>query len=369
MRVLFCIRSLDPAGAEKQLVVLANGLARKGHEVAVAVCYSGGSLESSLKNVELIHLEKTGRWDILFLRRFLGCVRRFSPDVVHGYLGLGNMLAAVSKSWLRGKGVVWGVRASNMDFSRYDAGARLSSRIERFLARFADAVIANSRAGAEHAVRHGYPAEVVHVVPNGIDTGVYRPEPALGRALRQEIGVADSDVLFGLVARVDVMKGHDVFLRAAADVAIRHPEARFLCVGRSEGAFARKMRDMAASLPELAGRLHWLDAQSDLLPVYGAIDVLVSASRFGEGFSNVLGEAMACGVPCLTTNVGDAREIVGDTGIVVAPEDPDALGKGMGAFLAMNRDFSPESIRNRITSFYGTERLITSTEAILAELA
>lgn len=369
MKILFCIRSLDLAGAEKQLVLLANGLAERGHTVSVAVGYSGGVLEASLKNVELVHLGKKGRWDISFLCRFLAHVRRFSPDVVHGYLGLGNMLAALSKPLTKNAAVVWGVRASNMDLAQYDSGARLSFHLERFLSRFADAIIANSVAGREHAVHVGYPAEVLHVVHNGIDTAVYRPEPEMGHALRRELGMGEREVLFGLVGRVDVMKGHDIFLKAASVVAERFPDARFLCVGRAEGPFADGVRAKAETLPGLAGKVHWLPARKDLLPVYGALDGLVSASRFGEGFSNVLGEAMACGVGCLATDVGDSREIVGETGLIVPPEDPEALARGMETF------FTPEGVveradrsRRRIESLFSIERLVSSTESILAAL-
>lgn len=369
MKIVFCIRSLARAGAERQLVTLANGLALRGHDVCVVVLSSGGGLEGELENVKVVHFEKRGRWDFSFLPKLISYLRSSDPDVVHGYLGLGNILAVLCKPFLGNASIVWGVRASYVDLRRYDSGARLSFRAECFFSRFANAIIANSYAGKEYAISVGYPAELMHVVPNGIDAEAYAPAKALGASIRRSMQLDCEDVLFGLVGRVDVMKGHDVFLHAASKVASRLPHVHFVFVGKSDGKYGEDMKQLGESLPGLVGRVHWLPPREDLLPVYGAIDVLVSASRFGEGFSNVVGEAMACGVPCLVTDVGDCSYIVGDTGVVIPPEDPDTLTGGMETMLdrVENTDWGLQA-RARIEEKFNVENLVSLTESILESL-
>ena len=127
--ILFLVRSLDRGGAERQLIVLAKGLASRGHAVSVAVFYGGGVYENELAEagIRVINLGKTGRWNILlFLNRLMRLLRKERPTVLHSYLGVPNILAAALKPLLPGTRIVWGVRASNVDLSHYDWLLRLA---------------------------------------------------------------------------------------------------------------------------------------------------------------------------------------------------------------------------------------------------
>ncbi len=364
MKILFVIRGLQPGGAETQLVLLANGLASRGHDVSIAVCYPGGALESALDGVSLIGFDKKGRWDFSFLFRFIQYVRKVSPDVVHGYMGLGNILTAVCRPFVGPLLTVWGIRASNMDLDAYDFGSRVSFYAEKALSRFADCIIVNSYSGMEHAVSVGFPSDKLKVVPNGIDHGVYKGSSVRGEAFRKEIGVDVGTPVFGLIGRVDPMKGHDIFLQAASEFLATGKDAQFVCVGKVDTSYGRAMVSLSEKLAGLKGRVHWLGLRRDMASVYSGIDVLVSASRFGEGFSNVVGEAMACGTPCLVTDVGDSARIVGETGLVVKPEVPAFLAEGMGVMLdRVDRDETlGRRCRERIVEKFSPESLIAATE-------
>lgn len=369
MKVVFLIRSLALAGAEKQLVVLANGLAKLGHTVKVVVFYSGGELESKLEGVSLHHFSKKSRWDVSFLPRLVEFLKAEEADIVHGYMGLGNILATLCRPFFQKGVLIWGIRASNMDLSAYDVGARVSFELERVLSRFAAGIIVNSYSGMEHAASVGFPSKKMKVIPNGIDNCVYSSDQSLGIGFRNDLGL-DSDVpLFGLVGRVDTMKGHDVFIRAAAEIVATGREAVFVCVGKLAGDFGRDMKKLARSFPELNGRFFWLDRRVDVVPVHNGLDVLVSASRFGEGFSNVIGEAMACGTPCVVTNVGDSARIVGDTGIVVAPDDHKALARGMAKMMDRLSEESElgRRCRSRVEDNFSTDGMVATTESYLSD--
>lgn len=367
--ILFLTRSLDRGGAERQLVVLARGLADRGHPVAVAVFFGGGAYEPELarSGVRVINLGKQGRWDILpFLTRLLRLLRKERPAVLHAYLGVPNILAAVLKPLLSDTRIVWGVRASNMDLSRYDWLSRLAYALERRLARFADRIIANSHAGKRYAVENGFPEDKIVVIPNGIDTDYFRFEPDGRRQVRREWGVAENEILVGLVGRLDPMKDHPVFLEAASRIACECRSVRFACVGGGPADYAGALKQRAAELG-LSKQLIWIDSRDDMPAVYSALDITASSS-YGEGFSNTVAESMACGVPCVVTDVGDSARIVGDKDAVVAPGDGLALSAAIRRLIDLTPDERRalgNTCRKRIESEFGMDRLVQRTEQTL----
>ena len=210
----------------------------------------------------------------------------------------------------------------------------------RLLARFSGCpavVLVNSEAGRLRHHALGYRPKRWQVIANGFDVGHYHPDPATGRQVRAELGVPDDALVVGLIARFDPMKDHAGFLDAAGRVARRHPRVRFVLAGRQvcpeNPAFA------AAVAGSLAGRVSLLGERGDIARLMAAFDICCLSSAFGEGFPNVIGEAMACGVPCVATDVGDAGRIIGDTGRVVPPGNPAALAEALDDIL----ELSPEA--------------------------
>ena len=368
--ILFLTRSLDRGGAERQLVVLAKGLAGRGHAVSVAVFFGGGVYEAELARagVRVINIGKQGRWDVLpFLNRLVRLLRKERPAVLHSYLGVPNILAAALKPLLPGTRIIWGVRASNVDLSRYDWLSRLAYTLERRLARFADCIIANSNAGKCHAVANGFPEGKMVVIPNGIDTEYFRFDPEGRRQVRLAWGVGEDEILVGLAARLDPMKDHPVFLEAASRIARERRDVRFVCVGGGPADYAEALKQHAAALG-LTNQLIWVGARDDMPAVYSALDIASSSSSYGEGFSNTIAEAMACGVPCVVTDVGDSALIVGDAGSVVPPGDYNALAAAIGRLIDRpheERLVLGEVCRARVVSEFGIDRLIQRTEEAL----
>jgi len=368
--ILFLARSLDRGGAERQLVVLAKGLAHRGHGVAVAVFLGGGVYETELAEagVRVINLVKQGRWDILpFLNRLLRLLRKERPAVMHSYLGVPNILATALKPLLPGTRIIWGLRASNVDLSRYDWLSRLAYALERRLARFADLIIANSHAGKRHAVANGFPENKIVVIPNGVDTEYFRFDPEGRRQVRSAWGLGEDEILVGLVARLDPMKDHPTFLEAASLIAREHHDVRFVCVGDGPVAYAEALKQQAAALG-LTKQLIWAGARDNMPAVYSALDLSSSSSSFGEGFSNTIAEAMACGVLCVVTDVGDAKKIVGETGFVIEPGNPAALASAWQMALetgGAEKASRSQRARERVIEHFSLERLIEETARVL----
>ncbi|HHM06440.1 MAG TPA: glycosyltransferase [Gammaproteobacteria bacterium] len=372
MNIVFLARSLDYGGAERQLVALAGGLHAKGHRVTVLLFYPGGPLAAELlvRGVPVRDLGKGHRWDVLgFLWRLVRSVRAAAPDIVHAYLPVPNILAVLLWSCFPSAKVVWGVRASNMDLTRYDRLSRWTYRLEAKLAAKADLIIANSHAGVDVLRRRGIPLQRVQVVPNGIDTERFAPDAAARERQRGQWGVGPDVKLIGLVARLDPMKDHPTFLRATALLATQRDDVRFVCVGDGPADYRRQLLALAAELG-VASLLSWRGAVADTPAVYNALD-LVTLASYGEGFPNVVGEAMACGQPCVVTDVGDAARVVGDCGKVVPPRDPSALVAGWQAVLNLSdqdRAGLGAKARERIVKEYRCQHLIDTSEALLSRL-
>lgn len=372
MKILFLTRSLHRGGAETQLVQLAAGLAERGHEVCVAVYYSGGALESELagRGVRLHDLGKRGRWDLPgFAARLVRLVRRERPDVLHAYLTTANLLAASLGLFFPRTRIVWGVRATDMRGMRKDGVASLTMRLETLLARRSDLIITNSRASASRLAAHGVDKARIAVVANGIDTSRFAPSPDMRSASREAWGIPAEAVAVGLPARLDPVKDHATFLRAAKCLLETDRGVHFLCAGGGEPGFAAGLRELAASLG-IDHAVHWLGEMEDMRKFYAGLDLAVLSST-SESFPNVLCEAMACGVPCVATDVGDCALIVGEEGITVRPGDPEALAKAMQEMIGRiaSGSSSPERVRERVETLFGLDTMVRRSEELLMEIS
>jgi len=371
IHVLFINRRFEQGGAEQQLVELLKGIDKNSFSVGVATFYSGGPLANEVTAIEglrWIPLHKRGRWDVLpFLWRLWRAGHGFRPQIIHGYMGVANHLALLLGKLLGAK-VVWGVRSSDMDYRHYDWLSGLSFRLERWLSRFVDLVLANSQAGGRYHLAKGFPAERMVVVPNGIDAQRFRPDAEARKRIRKEWGIAESEILIGLVARFDPMKDHPTFLRAVARST--GVNLRFVCIGWGPDAYQAELCRMASELG-VDDRVIWAGARQDMPEVYNGLDLLTLTSAFGEGFPNVVAEAMSCGTPCVVTDVGDSAWIVGDTGIVVPPKSPEALVTGWNEMidrLGAERYSLSQKVRSRITDNFRCELFVERTSEALAAL-
>lgn len=342
LTVAHLITTLERGGAEAMLAKLVRAQAPLGVRSLVISLTGPGVYGPELER------EGVAVWSLGMRRgvpepaallRLVGILRRERPQLLQSWLYHADLLALLAAPLAGVPKLCWNIRCSDMDMSRY---SRLSRWLLRLLARLSgrpDAVLVNSEAGLQLHQRLGYRPRSWQVIANGFDIGRYRPDPAARREIRAELGLSEDHLAVGLIARFDPMKDHAGFLAAAAQVAQRLPQARFVLAGREvepgNPAFA------AASSGALAGRVSLLGPRSDVPRLMAALDLCCLGSAFGEGFPNVVGEAMACGVPCVATDVGDASRVIGETGRVVPPGNPAALAAALTELL----DSPPETRR------------------------
>ncbi len=371
--IFFLIRSLNIGGTERQLIELVKGLDSNHFDITVGLFYNEGALIEEIKSMPWIHvvsLNKSGRWDVIrFVLRFIKLLKSLQPDILYSFLPDANIAGLIAGRLSGVKRVVWGVRASNMDVSRYDWLARMSLRLSAFLSKFPDAIIANSHAGKEFHRGIGYSTNRMMVIPNGICTDRFKPDYSAGLKVRDEWGIDEETITIGLIGRFDPMKDHATFLRAVKIFNQEGCSVRFVCIGDGKGPCKSEIHSLCRTLG-LNGSLIWAGEMEDMPSVYNAIDIVTSSSS-GEGFPNVIGEAMACGVLCVVTDVGDSAIIVGETGNVVPSEDPQALADGWRSMLKrLNvKSYSvKEMARARIVSHYNREIFIQKISRMILGL-
>lgn len=372
MKILLFIRSLEVGGSQRQLALLASGLAQRGHDIAVVVLYGGHAFEDMLTRagVRVVALNKTGRWDVAGpLVRLWRLFLAEKADALYGFLPTQTTLAALLLWPRSGTRLVFGVRSAAVEFDDYDALSAWSYRLEALASRRADLIITNARAARADAVARGMPADRIAVIANGIDTAALCPDPAAGRAMRAAWGFKADDFVVGMVARLDPMKDHATFIAAAKEFAQRHADARFVCAGDGPAAFRHGL-EATADAHGLGQRILWAGEVRDLRAVYNACDVATLSSAFGEAFPNVIGEAMACGIPVVATDVGDVGLVVGECGEVVPPQRPDLLSDAwtrMRTRLSENPALRAEA-RARIMRHYDVNTMVDNSEKVLSAL-
>lgn len=377
IKILLLISSLETGGAERQLVELAKGLDTRQFRVVVATCHRDrGHLRSELHGtpgIEVVTLCDRTQWrraDIpLYFYRLIRVVHQQRPHVIYSFFGLLNEMALLSGR-LFGAKVLWGIRGSSIDTLNYSKMLSLFLRLSASLSKYSDLVIANSNAGKTHFISHGYSVKNMVVIHNGINADRFRPNTKERNVIRTAWRIKEAEPLIGVVGRLHPMKDHRTFLKAAHLLVQRRQDVHFVCVGGGSMSSKKKLERFAASLG-LERRIIWAGIRSDMPQVYNALDLLCSSSSIHEGFSNVVGEAMACGKPCVVTDVGDSPVIVGDTGIVVPPKNPQALASGFEGLLDEDKHVFRqrcERARKRIQQYFSVSNMVERTSLELQRL-
>lgn len=372
MRIVVLIRALGAGGAERQLTILANGLSARGHTVRVLSFYDGGDFRRELdsEGPEFAAVGKTRRWDLLcFLLRLRRLLNETKPDVVYSSMpsaNIANVMCAVIGTKYR---VVWRFASSDMSLSEYDWFSAASYKIEAALSKLPTLIVANSYAGRQAAELRGIPREKLRVVLNGIDTERFFMCDELGRKVRKEWRLDNGKWTIGIVARGDSKKGYEDYLAAAKMLYRKRSDIQFICIGCGDGKYISSLKAFAGRLG-LGDEVAWRSFERNMVGAYNALNVNTLASRFGEGFPNSVGEAMACGVPCVVTEVGDSARIVGETGEVVPRNDPEALMEGWQRLLVrLEKDKlnTRTDARKRIVESFAVPDYVKRTEEVLSE--
>jgi glycosyltransferase involved in cell wall biosynthesis len=306
------------------------------------------------------------------LRRLRRITAEYRPHVVQTRLDHANLVGALAARFAGAPPVVWAVHSTDLGPLRFSWKTRIVRRacaqLSRVLPRF---IVSDAHSSAALHRRIGFSASKLMVVPNGVDPSMFRPDAVARERMRRMWGVAPETALLGCVARWDPLKDHENLLRALKLTRDRAGNFRCVLVGRGMSA---ENADLQAAIDRcgVADVVILAGSSSDVPGIMNAIDVHVLASR-SESLPVAVIEAMACGTPCVVTDVGDARQIVGDTGWVVSPRDSVALAAALEAALAALRSGAlkdiAEQCRARVVREYSLARMGAEYAALWSSVA
>ena len=367
LTIVHLITGLETGGAERMLAHLAIRTDRDRFRPVVVSMTGMGTIGPAIAaaGVTLRTLGmRRGLPDVRAIPRLSRILQEFRPAVLQTWLYHADLLGLIMRRLGQVPHLVWCLQGTET----------IETAVVRPLlawrSRDPDAVVTVARVGQRFHESIGYHPRRWAYIPNAFDTVALRPDPETRRRGRAELGIAEEDFAILLPARYHPMKDHANFLAAAALMAPAHPDARFVLAGAGTEPDHSALAAAIAG-HGLAGRVLSLGERSDLEELYPAFDIVSLASAFGEALPMVLGEAMACGVPCVATDIGDWALVIGDAGIIVPPRDPQALAAGWQRMIALGREGRRAlgvRARARIVENYDLERIVPRFEALYSEI-
>lgn len=312
LKILLAIRSLDFGGAERQWVLLAKEFAKRDDiELHLCTLYGGGRLEYEILGIPHTCLQKKGRKDFGFLKRYYRTIKQFDPDCIYAFMPEMNIFSLICAIPLRKK-VVFGLRSSAINVSKLPFASKLYFYTQKFLSPFANAIICNANDALEFYKQKGYHTKKMQVVHNGIDTQRFFIRDS--KSLKKEIGISENAFVFGISARMNRVKNYPFFAQVVREF-LESLEAKgienlsevvtFISLGKCE---EKTLKECLNILGKYKNAILFLGAKNDIERYYPIFDSIVSTSTT-ESFSNSIAEGMACGCVPIVSNVGESKVI------------------------------------------------------------
>ena len=330
--VLHIITGLDTGGAEAMLLKLI-----ESHNTLVNSCLivlSGrGALSQKIDQIKIpvlyLNLERQKLPTMRAIRELIKFSKGCRPNLIQGWMYHGNLAASFVSLILKGKvGLLWNIRQTLSEPSRETRMTNWIIRFGSFLSRLPNTIIYNSQLSIQQHERLGYHKSKSLLIHNGFELENFRPSSKNRKQVRKELGIPESSFVIGHVARFHPMKNHEGMLRAARITLNHVPNVFFLFVGHKVNEENIELIRLVKSL-KLETHVRLLGERSDVPKIMNTFDLFALSSAWGEGFPNVVGEAMASGVPCVVTDVGETRHVTGKYGTIVPPSDSAAFAEGI----------------------------------------
>lgn len=358
MKVAHVITSLDTGGAQIMLQQLLAATDRDRFEPVVFSLTTVGTVGKQLRQMG-IPVRALGmrasrpspRRAALLAWQF----RQEQPDLVQTWMHHGDLIGGMAARLAGNIPVVWGIHHTTFDPALLKRRTRLTlatcARLSHWVP---DRIVCCAETSRTVHAARGYDASKMLVIPNGFDLTRFQPDPTAREAIRTELGLAPETPLIGLIARFDPQKDQRNFVQAAGLLAAMRPDVHFVLCGDEIDWHNPALAEWVA-IAGIHDRCHLLGRRTDTPRIQAALDIGTIASSWGEAFPLVIGEAMASGVPCVVTDIGDSARLVGDTGVVVPPRDAPALAAAWQQLLALSpadRQLRGAAARQRIIDHY-----------------
>ncbi len=372
MKILHLITGLDTGGAEMMLYKLLSKIDKNEFNNIVVSITDIGPVGEKIRTLRIpVYALKmksgiNGIFCLGYALKILKIINMFKPDAIQTWMYHANLLGLIVGK-IRRIPVVWNIRCSDMEVSYL---TKFIIKTSSLLSRCPCAVIVNSYAGKDFHKRIGYNPREWVVISNGFDTDKFFPDKKAKLSLCKELDIEPDYTLIGMVARFDPVKDHKGFLKALALVLNEFSDVHAVLVGSLVNGTNKELIDLINGL-NINRNVHLLGERADIHHLTAAFDIAASSS-YGEGFSNVIGEAMSCGVPCVVTNVGDSARIVQGTGYIVQPGNTRELADAFKRMIKLGKEKREElgiMARRIIIEKYSIEKIVKQFEDLYNSLS
>lgn len=370
-KIVYIITDISIGGAQMMLYKLLSRMSRERFTPVVVSLMDRGTLGDRIQTlgIPVYSIGMTsGKPTPASIGRCVRTVRQLQPDLIQGWMYHANLAAQLASVFVsKPLPVLWSIRQSLYSLNYEKAGTAAVIKLCAKIANLPKHIIYNSQTSADHHEKVGYRANKTVVIPNGFDTQMFAPSLAAVSSVRLELGIPINTILIGLIGRYDPMKDHANFLKAAALLLKKYPDitVQFVLAGLDVDGNNQFLCGLVKELGLLT-RIHLLGERQDIPRLTAALDI-ASCSSYAEAFPNVIGEAMSCGVPCAVTDVGDAGWIVGNTGRVVPPQNPEALAKAWKKLIDLGtqgREVLGKAARLRVIECFSLDSVVEKYESL-----
>ncbi|MEH1970548.1 glycosyltransferase family 4 protein [Nostoc sp.] len=369
MKIIYIITGLSTGGAEVMLYKLLSRIDQERFSPVVISLMDRGTWGDRIANLGIPVYTigmKQGKPKLVNIWQLINIIRQLKPDLIQGWMYHGNLAAQFARLFIfRQMSVLWNVRHSLYALDLEKPGTTIIIKLCAQFSNFPTKIIYNSQNSAKQHEKSGYGIEKTCVIPNGFETEKFTPSAKARLSLRLELNTPENALLIGLIGRYHPIKDHFNFLQAAALLLNNYSNVQFVLAGNKVDWQNHILSELIHELG-LVKQIHLLGERHDIHRLTAALDI-ASSSSSGEGFPNVIGEAMSCGVPCVVTDVGDSAWIVSDTGKVIPPSDPEALANAWKALIDIGkegREALGKAARARVIECFSLDSIVAQYEAL-----
>jgi glycosyltransferase involved in cell wall biosynthesis len=370
IKITHIISGLSVGGAENTLLKVASSLNQDEFKNTVISLTGGGPISVKLKdkniNVHELNFSKSFS-SLKGLYNLTRTLKSSKPHIIQTWMYHADLLGGIVTRLRTNAPVLWNLRQSNFDNSLSKKSTILATQACVYLSKFIPStVVCGSYAARLTHQKIGYNPTIMQVLPNGYNHDQFKPDPDARGVLTKSLNITDDCFIVGFPARYHPQKDHATFFKAAAIVRQKINNVHFVLCGDSINSENSEIMSMI-NQNNLKDCIHLLGPVDQMESFYPALDTVVLTSSFGEGAPNIIGEAMASGVPCISTDVGDSAMIIGDTGKNVPHSDPHAMAQ---AILDLHKQPSHErkslgrAARQRIIDLFPNDLMIERYEEL-----
>lgn len=369
-KIIYLTTGLSTGGAEMMLYNLLAKINRQKFEPIVVSLLDKGRFGEEIEQLDIPVYSlgmNLGISTIQTAKKLIKLMEKLQPDLIQGWMYHGNIAAQLVKFISKQNiPILWSIHHSLHSLSSEKFLTQALIRLGGVTAKSVRQIAFVSQKSRLQHRKLGYAAAYNAIIPNGFDTSLFKPSVQIREHFRQELQLPSDALLIGSIARYHPMKDHANLLRAAKILKQNYPEAYFVLVGTDVNEENTALTNLIAEL-EIGDRVFLLGERRDIPQITPALDIMTSSSAFGEAFPLVIGEAMACAVPCVATDLGDSAWLIGETGKVVPVKNPEALAIGWQELISLGteeRQTLGEVARQRIMDNFSLDSVVAKYESL-----